>query len=81
MISSIMRSSKEGLFDTRSVSELLWGYQDPLLKTLKTLDHNLDDMFGLFYKVKTREIILVRTITIKTTPAHFRFLLTEQRLQ
>lgn len=53
VISSYMRSNKEGLFATRSVGELLWGYQDGLLKALKLLEPSLDDEFGLFYKVGT----------------------------
>lgn len=58
LISAYMRSNKEGLFTNRSVGELLWGYKDPLLASLQTFDHSLDDMFGLFYKVKTIEVIL-----------------------
>lgn len=51
LISSYMRSNNEGLFATRSVGELLWGYQDGLLGALKVLEPSLDDVFGLFYKV------------------------------
>ncbi|KAK5851936.1 hypothetical protein PBY51_023449 [Eleginops maclovinus] len=50
LISSYMKSEKEGLFTTRTVGELLWGYEDPLLKALKLLKPDLDDVFGLFYK-------------------------------
>lgn len=50
MISAYMRSSGEGLFTTRSVGELLWGYEDGLLKALKLFKPDLDDVFGLFYK-------------------------------
>lgn len=53
LISSYMRSQGEGLFVTRTVGELLWGYQDGLLKALKLLQPQLDDVFGLFYKVFT----------------------------
>lgn len=53
LISSYMRSEGEGLFDTRTVGELLWGYQDGLLTALKKLQPQLDDVFGLFYKVFT----------------------------
>lgn len=52
LISSYMKSGNEGLFTTRTVGELLWGYEDALLKALKLLKPNLDDVFGLFYKVK-----------------------------
>lgn len=59
LISSYMRSLNEGLFATRSVGELLWGYEDGLLKALKTMEPSLDTVFGLFYKVKTIEMILI----------------------
>ncbi|XP_063334730.1 lysosome membrane protein 2c [Pelmatolapia mariae] len=50
VISAYMRGTGEGLFTTRTVGELLWGYEDGLLKALKTFSHDLDDVFGLFYK-------------------------------
>lgn len=51
LISSYMRGTGQGLFTTHTVGELLWGYEDDLLKTLKKFQHDLDDVFGLFYKV------------------------------
>ncbi|XP_030005493.1 lysosome membrane protein 2c [Sphaeramia orbicularis] len=50
VISSYMRSQGEGLFITRTVRELLWGYEDGLLKALSLFQPGLDDVFGLFYK-------------------------------
>uniref|UniRef100_A0A3P9KWZ4 Scavenger receptor class B, member 2c n=1 Tax=Oryzias latipes TaxID=8090 RepID=A0A3P9KWZ4_ORYLA len=50
LISAYMRSSGEGLFSTHTVGELLWGYEDGLLKALKLFRPELDDVFGLFYK-------------------------------
>uniref|UniRef100_A0A3Q1CBR8 Scavenger receptor class B, member 2c n=1 Tax=Amphiprion ocellaris TaxID=80972 RepID=A0A3Q1CBR8_AMPOC len=50
LISAYMKSQGEGLFTTRTVGELLWGYEDGLLKALKLLSPDLDDVFGLFYK-------------------------------
>ncbi|KAE8285145.1 Lysosome membrane protein 2 85 kDa lysosomal membrane sialoglycoprotein [Larimichthys crocea] len=50
IISSYMRGTGQGLFTTRTVGELLWGYEDGLLKALKIFDPELDDVFGLFYK-------------------------------
>ncbi|XP_033503006.2 lysosome membrane protein 2c [Epinephelus lanceolatus] len=50
LISAYMRSSGEGLFITRTVGELLWGYEDALLKALSVMKPDLDDVFGLFYK-------------------------------
>ncbi|XP_038139578.1 lysosome membrane protein 2c [Cyprinodon tularosa] len=50
LISAYMLSQEIGLFTTHTVAELLWGYEDGLLKALKVVDPNLDDNFGLFYK-------------------------------
>ncbi|XP_067340661.1 lysosome membrane protein 2c isoform X2 [Channa argus] len=50
LISAYMKSKAEGLFVTRTVGELLWGYEDGLLKAIKLFIHDLDDVFGLFYK-------------------------------
>ncbi|KAI5091412.1 lysosome membrane protein 2, partial [Silurus meridionalis] len=51
IISDLMISEGEGLFGTRKVGELLWGYEDPLLKLLKKFLPSLDPNFGLFYKM------------------------------
>ncbi|KAM3599815.1 uncharacterized protein V6R79_011979 [Siganus canaliculatus] len=50
LISAYMTGTNEGLFITRTVGELLWGYEDGLLKALKAVQHDLDEVFGLFYK-------------------------------
>ncbi|CAJ1070792.1 lysosome membrane protein 2 [Xyrichtys novacula] len=50
LIASYMRATDTGLFTTRTVGQLLWGYEDSLLKTLRTFEPDLDDHFGLFYK-------------------------------
>ncbi|XP_026153904.1 lysosome membrane protein 2c [Mastacembelus armatus] len=50
LISSYMRGTREGLFTTRTVGELLWGYEDGLLKAIKALQPEIDDVFGLFSK-------------------------------
>lgn len=50
LISAYMRGTGKGLFTTRTVGELLWGYEDGLLKALKVVRPDLDDVFGLFYK-------------------------------
>ena len=51
IIMAYMTSNNIGLFSTHTVGELLWGYEDGLLKTLKLFQPDLDDVFGLFYKV------------------------------
>lgn len=50
LISAYMRANGIGLFSTHTVGELLWGYEDGLLKALKVVEPELDDFFGLFYK-------------------------------
>uniref|UniRef100_A0A1A7YQ99 Scavenger receptor class B, member 2 n=1 Tax=Iconisemion striatum TaxID=60296 RepID=A0A1A7YQ99_9TELE len=50
LLSAYMRSQGIGLFTTHTVEELLWGYEDPLLKEAKKIFPSLDDVFGLFYK-------------------------------
>ncbi|KAK2819067.1 hypothetical protein Q5P01_024628 [Channa striata] len=50
LISAYMRGENDGLFVTRTVGELLWGYEDDLLKAFKSFAPELDDVFGLFYK-------------------------------
>ncbi|XP_042365245.1 LOW QUALITY PROTEIN: lysosome membrane protein 2-like [Plectropomus leopardus] len=50
LISAYMKSTGEGLFTTHTVGELLWGYEDPLLKALSAVKPDLDSVFGLFYK-------------------------------
>ncbi|XP_076842406.1 lysosome membrane protein 2c [Brachyhypopomus gauderio] len=50
-IADLMRSKGIGAFATRTVAELLWGYEDPLLKDLRVVDPHLDPNFGLFYQM------------------------------
>uniref|UniRef100_A0A671RTK7 Lysosome membrane protein 2-like n=1 Tax=Sinocyclocheilus anshuiensis TaxID=1608454 RepID=A0A671RTK7_9TELE len=48
-VSALMKSNNIGVFGTFRVGDLLWGYEDPLLKLIKKLI-TMDDHFGLFYK-------------------------------
>ncbi|XP_067278858.1 lysosome membrane protein 2c [Pseudorasbora parva] len=51
IISDLMKSKDVGIFTTHRVGDLLWGYEDPLLKMLKVFKILVpDDHFGLFYK-------------------------------
>ncbi|XP_062868044.1 lysosome membrane protein 2c [Trichomycterus rosablanca] len=54
LISDFMKGNNIGLFMTRKVKELLWGYEDFLLKELSQFVP-LDDHFGLFYKMNTTD--------------------------
>lgn len=86
LISSYMRSLGVGLFTTRTVGELLWGYEDGLLKTVKLLQPGLDDVFGLFYKVSFKlmccsYLFLTSAASLGLTFHPWRVSLTEQRFQ
>ncbi|XP_037548250.1 lysosome membrane protein 2c [Nematolebias whitei] len=50
LISAYMTFNNIGLFSSHTVEELLWGYEDPLLKEAKKFDSTIDDFVGLFYK-------------------------------
>ncbi|KAF4099000.1 lysosome membrane protein 2c [Onychostoma macrolepis] len=49
IISDLMIANGIGIFRTFRVGDLLWGYEDPLLKIIKHVVE-MDDHFGLFYK-------------------------------
>ncbi|XP_075058842.1 lysosome membrane protein 2 [Mixophyes fleayi] len=53
VIKAALKTYKEGVFVTRPVHELLWGYKDPLLSMVHVLMTNVSDTFGLFYKMNT----------------------------
>ncbi|KAJ8402133.1 hypothetical protein AAFF_G00373680 [Aldrovandia affinis] len=55
LISAYMKSKNVGLFATHTVGELLWGYEDELLKALSVLSPDLDIHFGLFYKMNATD--------------------------
>uniref|UniRef100_A0A9J7XMV7 Lysosome membrane protein 2-like n=2 Tax=Cyprinus carpio carpio TaxID=630221 RepID=A0A9J7XMV7_CYPCA len=49
IVSALMKSKGIGVFGTFRVGDLLWGYEDPLLKLIQKFI-KMDDHFGLFYK-------------------------------
>lgn len=53
MVSGWMKSLKTGLFTTRTVDELLWGYEDSLLAKVSSTSPEVEKVFGLMYKVCT----------------------------
>lgn len=55
IISDLMKANSIGIFGTFRVGDLLWGYEDPLLKLIKNI-LQIDDHFGLFYKVSGRGV-------------------------
>ncbi|KAM4527350.1 lysosome membrane protein 2-like isoform 2-T2 [Odontesthes bonariensis] len=50
MVSIWMNSLRSGLFTTRTVDELLWGYEDPLLARVASSNPEVEKVFGLMYK-------------------------------
>ncbi|XP_072228763.1 lysosome membrane protein 2-like isoform X2 [Leuresthes tenuis] len=50
MVSIWMNSLGSGLFTTRTVDELLWGYEDPLLARVASTNPDVEKVFGLMYK-------------------------------
>lgn len=48
-----IRGSKSSLFITRTVHELLWGYEDALLERISKSSPEVEKVFGLMYKVYT----------------------------
>ncbi|XP_040915430.1 lysosome membrane protein 2-like isoform X2 [Toxotes jaculatrix] len=50
MVSIWMNSFGTGLFTTRTVDELLWGYEDPLLTRISSTSPDVEKVFGLMYK-------------------------------
>lgn len=44
------------LFLTRTVHEVLWGFKDPLLTKLHTMRPEVDEYFGLMWKVSSHAV-------------------------
>ncbi|XP_043943197.1 platelet glycoprotein 4 [Protopterus annectens] len=49
VLNTMIKNSTSSLFQNRTVKEILWGYEDPLLKQLQGILPNLDTTTGLFY--------------------------------
>ncbi|KAM6976000.1 lysosome membrane protein 2-like [Tautogolabrus adspersus] len=50
LVSMWMNSMGSNLFTTRTVDELLWGYEDPLLARVSSSNPDVEKVFGLMYK-------------------------------
>ncbi|XP_072261661.1 lysosome membrane protein 2 [Pyxicephalus adspersus] len=50
-----LKAYKEGIFTTRTVHEMLWGYKDTLLTLVHNLRPDVSEMFGLFYNKNTTD--------------------------
>lgn len=62
MASVMMNSLGVGLFTTQTVDELLWGYEDPLLKRIASSSPDVEKDFGLMYKARQFLINYVSSI-------------------
>lgn len=51
VLSVYMNSLGVELFITRTVHEVLWGFKDPLLKKIHSMKPEVDEYFGLMWKV------------------------------
>lgn len=50
-VSIYMKSIGVEIFMTRTVHEVLWGFKDPLLTKIHSIRPEVDEMFGLMWKV------------------------------
>ncbi|XP_053317639.1 lysosome membrane protein 2 [Spea bombifrons] len=55
VVEGVLKTYNEGMFVTRSVHELLWGYRDPLLSKVHVFNHSISPDFGLFYEMNTTD--------------------------
>lgn len=53
LLNFMIKGTKSRLFTTRSVQELLWGYEDALLDRIASSGTDVERVFGLMYKVCT----------------------------
>lgn len=51
LISFYMKNLGIEMFETRTVHEVLWGYKHPLLSKIHALKPDVDEYFGLMWKV------------------------------
>lgn len=55
VVSMYMRSLGVELFMTRTVHEILWGFKDPVLTKVHSMKPEVDEYFGLMWKVRFLE--------------------------
>lgn len=51
LVSVYMNSLGVEVFMTRTVHEVLWGFKDPLLSKIHSMKPDVDEYFGLMWKV------------------------------
>lgn len=57
IVSMYMNSLGIELFMTRTVHEVLWGFKDPLLSKIHSMKPEVDEYFGLMWKVSLVEVL------------------------
>ncbi|KAG8454271.1 hypothetical protein GDO86_000786 [Hymenochirus boettgeri] len=55
IVEAALKAYKEGMFMTHTVHELLWGYKDTILSLVHTVQPDISDTFGLFYKMNATD--------------------------
>lgn len=58
VVSIYMRSLGVELFMTRTVHEILWGFKDPVLTKVHSMKPEVDEYFGLMWKVRFLNVVL-----------------------
>lgn len=58
LVSMYLKSLGVELFITRTVHEILWGFKDPLLTKVHALKPDVDEYFGLMWKVRFLIVVL-----------------------
>lgn len=72
IVSMYINSLGIELFMTRTVHEVLWGFKDPLLTKVHSMKPEVDEYFGLMWKVSSAAIYVLLTLLF---PEMFLFLL------
>lgn len=55
IIEAALKTYNQGVFTTRTVHEMLWGYKDPVLSLVHKVDSSVNEMFGLLYNMNTTD--------------------------
>lgn len=58
LVSAYMNSLGVDMFLTRTVHEYLWGFKHPLLAKIHKLKPEVDEYFGMMWKVRTSIVFI-----------------------
>lgn len=62
LVSAYMNSLGVDMFLTKTVHEYLWGFKHPLLEKIHKLKPEVDEYFGLMWKVRTLIVVFMTQI-------------------